>query len=345
MMGALVRLIPAILLVVLMLGLTTSCSSDPSPALPEAAGTAPTDASPVTATVTDERPSSSGTAIAPSGESATAAPVSTVAPAQTDTQAVTATIVGEPSEDPEGGSLRVVSASSMAIPSTGSSSLYLASGFFSSSSQPGIQSVPTEGGLTVSAIGALTVEADEAYVIIVPEQRYGPSGPEQMTDDDRAEIREGLAEIGIAEESIEFSQLGPYGPSSISVEISLDEFDDKNDQIIDIVEEVIRRSESYGVIYTLTEENCESALSLARREAIPRAQSAADDLAEALGVERGGVMRALEYPLANLVYGPSLTDIRGCGSQMTAPYPNLMPFDADQEVEVTVGLQVTYGIR
>ena len=30
---------------------------------------------------------------------------------------------------------------------------------------------------------------------------------------------------------------------------------------------------------------------------------------------------------------------------MTAPYPNLMPFDADQEVEVTVGLQVTYGIR
>ena len=72
---------------------------------------------------------------------------------------------------------------------------------------------------------------------------------------------------------------------------------------------------------------------------------ALDDLAEGLGVDRGAVTGALEYPLANLAYGFASTGIMSCGSQSTAPYPNLVPFDAEPEVEVTVGLQITYAIR
>ena len=341
-MGVAVRLIPAAILVVMVMGLTMACSSDPSPSSTEGAGATPAGASQATVSDPEEQPTSAVAASESSEESETAGNVSTVAPSPTESQTGSASAASEPSEERERGSLRVTGTSSMAIPSSGSD-LRL-SGWFSHSSDPAQPSVPTEGGLTVSAIGSVTVEADEAYVVIVPEQRYGPSGPEQMTDDDRADIKEGLAELGISEESVEFSHIAVYGPSSISVEVSLDEFDEIKDQIVDAVEEVIRRSESYGVVYTLTAENCESALSRARREAIPSAERAADDLSEALVVERGGVIGALEYPLVNNLYGRSLLDIQACGSQMTAPYPNLMPFDADPEVEVTVGLQITYAI-
>ena len=207
------------------------------------------------------------------------------------------------------------------------------------------QTVPTEGGLTVSAIGSVTVAADEAYVVVMPEQRFSSSGPEQMTDEDRQQIRENLAGIGVLEEAVEFENLAIYGPSSISVEVELDELAEKREPILDAVEQVIRRYESHGVIYSLSEENCESALSLARREAIPRAERAADDLAQALGVSRGTVIGALEYPLTTSVYGLAGVSPYGCGAQESSPYPNLVPFDAEPEVEVTVGLQITYSIR
>ena len=96
----------------------------------------------------------------------------------------------------------------------------------------------------MSAMGSVTVAADEAYVVIVPEQRYGPSGPEQMTDDDRQDIRDALGELGVSEEDIEFSVVATYGPTSISVEVELDQLGEQKQPIIDAVEEVIRRSES-----------------------------------------------------------------------------------------------------
>ena len=62
-----------------------------------------------------------------------------------------------------------------------------------------------------------------------------------MTDEDRQQIRENLAEIGVPEEAVEFENLALYGPSSISVEVELDELEEKREQILDAVEEVIRR--------------------------------------------------------------------------------------------------------
>ena len=50
----------------------------------------------------------------------------------------------------------------------------------------------------------------------------------------------------------------------------------------------------------LSQENCAGALSLARREAIPTAERAADDLAAALELDRGEVLGVLEYPLVTL---------------------------------------------
>lgn len=60
------------------------------------------------------------------------------------------------------------------------------------------------------------------------------------------------------------------------------ELDEKREMVLEAIERVIRRYESHGVIYNLSEENCETALSPARRGAVPRAERAASDLAGAL---------------------------------------------------------------
>ncbi len=255
------------------------------------------------------------------------------------------------SEDGESGSLRLISSSSAVVPSraeTGLPGAGVSAGWASlgahSSAAP--RNAPAEGGLTVSAIGSVTVAAGEAYVVIMPERYFGPSGAEQMTDEDRRQIRDNLAQLGVAEEAVEFGGQTGYGTAIISVKAGLDELAGKREQVLEAVERVIRRYESYGVVYSLSEEDCEEALSLARREAIPAVETAADDLAQALGVSRGNITGALEYPLTGHVFGgPFRLDIDTCGAQGSSSYPNLVPFDAEPVVEVTVGLQITYGIR
>ena len=328
-MNGLLRVIVAVLVVSMVLAVWTACSQeDPAPTPITAPPTEPAAAitslpvSPVPLTATPSA-ASIGTAPAPRTETADTSP--TVSPTRRES---------------EGGSLRLISSRSAAAPSSGLIGVSIGS---HSSVVP--QTVPAEGGLTVSAICSVTVEADEAYVVVVPEQRYGPSGPEEMTDDDRQQIRDNLAEIGIPEASVEFENLARYGPSSISVEVELDELAEKRESILDAVEDVIRRYESHGVIYSLSEENCEGALSLARRKAIPSAERAAQDLAQALGVSRGMVIGALEYPLTTAGFVQSGMIAHACGAQAFLPYPNIVPFDAEPEVEVTVGLQITYTIQ
>ena len=207
------------------------------------------------------------------------------------------------------------------------------------------QTMVVEGSLTVSAIGTVTVAPDEAYVVVIPERDYGPSGPQQLSVEDRQDILANLAAIGLNEEAVEFEHRLRYEPSSISVEVEIDQFAGTGDAIVDAVEKVVRRSESFGVRFGLSEENCDRAVSLARREAVPGAEEAADDLADALGLEWGGVIGALEYPLLNVPFGPPSANVDPCTEQNAYNYAPLLPFDSEPEVEVSVGLQVSYRIR
>ena len=206
-------------------------------------------------------------------------------------------------------------------------------------------------GLTVSATGSVTVSADEAYVVVVPEQRSGSSGPEQMSIEDRTAIRENLADLGIDESAVEFVGLRIYLPASISVELEPAEVLEMGPQVVDAIEEAVGHSESQGVRYTLSDENCDRALSLARREAIPSVEKAAADLAEAFGVEVGSVTAVLEDPLDGITNNYPGFDADSCGSATLEPYAyltlytSLVPFDSEQEVEVSVGLEVTYSIQ
>ena len=90
-----------------------------------------------------------------------------------------------------------------------------------------------------------------------------------MTGEDRAEVIATLTKIGIAEDDIEFPSNFRFGPGSVSVsvEVAVKDLPEIGDLVLDAVEEVLGRSEASGVRFSL--EDCDGALALARREAIP----------------------------------------------------------------------------
>ena len=196
------------------------------------------------------------------------------------------------------------------------------------------------GGLTATANGSMIVSADEAYVVIIPEQFYSPGGPEKLSSEDRDDIVQNLMDIGIGEDDIEFESGQQYEPETISVEVQIEDLPEIGDLILNAVEDVLRRSEHSGVRFTLSEENCDRALGLARLDAISQINRKADDMAAALGMVRGGVVGAVEDPLSNLGYRPASTD--RCGGLSQDPYA-LLSFDAEPSLDIVLPLQITYA--
>ena len=196
------------------------------------------------------------------------------------------------------------------------------------------------GGLTATANGSTTVPADDAYVVVIPEQFYGPGGPEKLSGEDRDDVAQNLMDMGIGEDDIEFEYGQPYGPETISVEVQIGDLPEIGDLILNAMEDVIRRSEHSGVRFTLSEENCDEALGLARLDAISQIDRKADDLAAALGMVRGGVIGAVEEPFSNFGYSLASTD--RCGGLFPDPY-SLLSFDAEPSVDVVLPLQLTYA--
>ena len=228
-----------------------------------------------------------------------------------------------------------------AVPAAGPvASLYRFAGGFSA--LPIAQEVSEAGGLTVTANSSVKVSADEAYVIVIPEQFYGPGGPEKLYSEDREDIAQNLMDIGIGEDDIEFGSGQQYDPETISVEVQIEDLPEIGDLILDAVEDVIRRSERSGVRFSVSGENCDRALVAVRQESITQAERDSADLAEALGVVRGEIIVAVENPASS--FTPRLPGLDKCGGGQFHPYQTpLMPFDADPEVEVSLRMRITYG--
>ena len=205
------------------------------------------------------------------------------------------------------------------------------------------------GGLTVSANGSVTVAADEAYVVIIlQEERYGPFGPAPIDPEDQVELKQSLTGLGFEEDAIEFEKLERYGPPTVSVEVDTSALPEIGESILDEVEKVLGRSQAHGLRFGLSEENCDQAVALARREAVLKAGETASDLAEALEVNLGGVIGAVEL---SPDFGGGYRQLGGllsqdrCGSHLNSLFGGpAFPFDAEPEVEVSVGLQITYAI-
>jgi hypothetical protein len=218
------------------------------------------------------------------------------------------------------------------------------SGFGNDSPSVTPQMTDSKGGLTVAVNRSVTVEADEAYVVVIPTAIYGSSGsPQPISSENRTAVIAKLGEIGIAKEDIEFESQ-PYSASTVSVQVQISDLPQVGQSVLDAVEAVLGRSESHGVHFSLSQEKCDQALALARREAVPQADKTAADLAEALSIKRGNITGAMESPLPNFAYGPINLDV--CGLQFQDPYVvEVEPFDAEPKVEVAAGLQVSYAIE
>ena len=207
---------------------------------------------------------------------------------------------------------------------------------------PIAQELSEAGGLTVTAVRSVTVSANEAYVIVIPEQFYGPGGPEKLSHEDRDDIVQNLLDIGVGEDDIAFESGQQYDPETISVEVQIDDLPEIGDLILDAVEDVIRRTERSGAVFSVSGQKCDQALAAARQEAITRAEGDSLDLAEALGMVRSGIITAVESPANS--FSPVLPGLDKCGGGEFHPYQTpLMPLDADPEVEVSLRMQITYG--
>ena len=219
---------------------------------------------------------------------------------------------------------------------------FLYSGVDGFGALPIAQEVTEAGGLTVTANGSVTVSADEAYVIVIPEQFYGPTGPEKLSSEDRDDVLQNLVDLGIDGDDIDFESGQEYEPEVISVEVQIADLPEIGDLILDAVEDVVRRSERSGVRFGVSGQNCDQALAAARQEAITQAEGDSLDLAKALGLVRGGIIAALESPANS--FGPGLPSLDKCGGGQFHPYQTpLIPFDADPEVEVSLRMRITYG--
>jgi hypothetical protein len=218
------------------------------------------------------------------------------------------------------------------------------SGFGNGSPSVTPQMTDSKGGLTVAVNRSVTVEADEAYVVITPTAIYGSSGnPQPISSQNHTAVIAKLGEIGIAKEDIEFeAQL--YSAPTVSVHVQISELPQVGQLVLDAVEAVLGDSESHGVRFSLSPEKCDQALALARREAVPQADKTAADLAEALSIKRGSIVGAAESPFPNFAYSPINLD--ACGTPFQDPYVvEVEPFDAEPKAEVVVGLQVSYTIE
>jgi uncharacterized protein DUF541 len=218
------------------------------------------------------------------------------------------------------------------------------SGFGNDSPSFNPQIADIKDGLTVAVNRSVTVEADEAYVVVTPTAIYSSSGnPQPISSENRTAVIAKLGEIGIAKEDIEFESQ-PYSSPIVSVQVQINELPQIGQLVLDAVEAVLGDSESHGVHFSLSQEKCDQALALARRQAVPQADKTAADLAEALSIKRGSIVEAVESPFMNFAYGPINLD--ACGLQFQDPYVvEVEPFDAEPKAEVAVGLQVSYGVE
>ena len=219
---------------------------------------------------------------------------------------------------------------------------FLYSGVDGFGALPIAQRVSEAGGLTITANGSVTVSADEAYVIVIPDRFYGPGGPERLSHEDRDDVLQNLVDLGIDGDNIDFESGQEYEPEVISVEVQIADLPEIGDLILDAVEDVVRRSERSGVRFGVSGQNCDQALAAARQEAITQAEGDSLDLAKALGLVRGGIIAALESPANS--FGPGLPSLDKCGGGQFHPYQTpLIPFDADPEVEISLQMRITYG--
>jgi uncharacterized protein YggE len=204
-----------------------------------------------------------------------------------------------------------------------------------------------EAILSVTGGGSVTVEANEAYILVFPAQSGGPLGPEPISFEDRNSLKARLGDLGIEEGEIEIESLAFGGPTLVSVQMSPESVSELGEKVVEAVDQTLGRSQGAGVRFGHS--NCLAVLAEAQKAALEDAKNRADSLAGVGGWKVNGLWRlsesfGLPAPYAALEIDP-------CGQApsravLQGPYEmSLKPFDSPAEFEVEASLTATFELQ
>ncbi len=201
-------------------------------------------------------------------------------------------------------------------------------------------------GVTVTGIGSATARADTAYVVVLGEAAYGPTGPRPLATKTRNEIIQSLVALGIKNDDIHVESSGYGSPVIVSARVDLVALPKIGKDVANAVTETLGRVQNQGVRFTHS--NCQAVVGEARKQAIADSKRRIEALAGAAGLKLGD-LHAISEGTALPVGYPAAPD--PCGDDLASlvyggPYAaGFKGFDADQEFTVEAALTVTYAIK
>jgi uncharacterized protein len=202
-------------------------------------------------------------------------------------------------------------------------------------------------GLTASGSGRVTAEANEAYVVVLVQPNYGPTGPRPISERDKAEVVAKLKELGVAEADIKFHSSNFGGPLVVSIEMAdLARVSRDGDDIGDVIEDVMGAGQGKGVVFTHS--RCRDVEDEARKEALADARAKAERLAAVTGVKLGKPRSVSDAGAQANPYGGAAID--PCSEDLSTlafnPYGgagSLKAFDAKPEFEIAASVLITFA--
>jgi uncharacterized protein YggE len=206
------------------------------------------------------------------------------------------------------------------------------------------------GGLTAIGSATKTVPADRAFVVVTPGfDDFG--GGSSLSDADRTAIREAVAQLGIAEDALRFDESGALegAGSSVHVEVDVAKLPAVAEDVADAVTDIFDNAQK-GIVFSV--DDCPAAVGDARTEAIDKARSQAEALADAADVELGEIVDVTEAPESAVdaafagFYPPTE---QPCGTDVLRSvgdsyFESLLPLDAKPEVQLVESVALTFAI-
>ena len=230
--------------------------------------------------------------------------------------------------------------------------------------QPRAGADPTTGsaGLVGHGKAKQKVPADIAFVIVEPGTSDGfgsfdlSGASQELTPDQRAEVRSRVHELGVAPSSVHFDaqslSVGSDFPTTVRVEVSVSKLPDLASKIANAITDVIENPTTSGLRFAVSD--CSAALSTARPAAMADARKQAESLARAADVTLGE-LRTVKEGSGDSIEAAYLSALGGgdpcgrssvSGSSVLSGYGGnaLLPLDAEPEVELTFSVAATYAL-
>jgi hypothetical protein len=226
----------------------------------------------------------------------------------------------------------------------GTSSGATIAGFAPIASSPGFFAVTSALGVTVQHAHSETVDADDAFaVVLIAARPTGPTPFFQVAERDRAELFSAMEALGVSREDVTIDSDFRVGPFvTISARVPFDDRAERARQVIEATERVMGRAQSSGL--RLAVKDCAAALAAPRAEALRLTHEKALALADAAGLTLGRLIALSEGAVAAGPYTPQ-DPCSGSPTGVSLQGGGLLPLEAEPRVRLSVVLTASYEIE